>query len=151
MSAVGLVALVLIAYPRRADSSVPQAYNTLQRASVPVQAVGWIQPIDAQAQLMPGGYVLTMRAAGLGDLTIAGNRDAEALPAGGVRWQDSGTAYALQTGADPSLVRSRVTSVKVATDQLTGSTLDTPLLYVLYLPALVAFGAWVAVSLLRRP
>jgi hypothetical protein len=151
MGVVGLVALVLVAYPKRADSSVLQAYGSLQRSPVPVQVVGWIKPTDAHAQLVAGGYVLTVQAAGVGEVTISGNRDLAALPADGMRWQSADTGYALQTSADQSLISSRITSLQIATDQLTGSTLDSPLLYVVYLPALVAFGGRVAVSLLRRP
>jgi hypothetical protein len=146
-----LVALVLIAYPDRARSSVPDGYLTLEGAPIPVQVIGWIQPLQADAQLSQGGYTLHLQANGLGDLTISGSRDASALPPGGMTWQAAGVSYAIQTTAQPDLVRSRVTSLETATAQLTGSTLDTPLLYLFYLPAFAAVAGWLSVSLLRRP
>jgi hypothetical protein len=39
----------------------------------------------------------------------------------------------------------------IAQQQIAGASLDTPLLYVVYLPALILTGAWLTVSLLRRP
>ncbi len=152
VSAVALVALALIAYPDRAQSSVPDAYVTLERAPIPVAVVGWIQPLEADAQLLPDGYTLHVRANGLGDVTLTGNRDPRAVPPAAVlTWQASGATYALQTVAAPEVVRSRVTTLELAEAQLTGSTLDSPLLYLLYLPAFVGMAVWLGISLLRRP
>jgi hypothetical protein len=145
------VAIAVLAYPRPADTSVMRAYAALERSPVPVEVVGWLQPVDAHAEVLDGGYVLTEQTDSFGELTLAGNRDASRLPAGTPTWQDSGTSYSLQGGGDPAQLESRVVPLQVAQQQLGGVSLDVPLLYGLYLPATVVGFGWLAVSLLRRP
>lgn len=149
--AVALVGLIIAAYPRPADSSVLDAYQTLEAAPVPVAAVGWIEPSSAQARLLTTGYVLSVEATGLGSIAISGNRDPNQVPEDALSWQQAGTTYWLETSGDPELVRARVTTLENARQQLIGSTvLDTPALYLFYLPVFLVFCVWASVSLLWR-
>jgi hypothetical protein len=145
--------VALLAYPRPAQTSLSQAYAALERSSVPVQVVGWLQPTDASAQLTDGGYVLVEQTEAFGTLTLRGSRDASRLPGApaAITWQDSGSTYSLQTAGDPSLVRSHVVPLQVAQQQLMGSRVDTPLLYAVYLPASLVAIVWLTVAVLRRP
>ena len=65
----------------------------------------------------------------------------------------SDVVYTVQTTADPGLVQARILSLADARKQLTGGQLDTPILYLWYLPAFVVFGVWASSHLpfdLRR-
>ncbi len=150
---LAVLAVAYLAYPRPRESSVTQAYAALEGSKVPVQVVGWLEPVQAQAQVTDDGYVLTEQTDAFGALTLAGSRDPSRLPSepGAITWRDSGAAYSLQTSGDPVLARARVVPLQVAQQQLTGAPVDTPLLYAVYLPASLLAAGWLSVSVLRRP
>jgi hypothetical protein len=148
LSAVLLVGLVWITWPRPADAAVLQAYAQLAQSPVPVKVVGWIQPSAPSAQILPDGYVYRVHAEQLGDLTISGRRGTPASP-GQLAWQEGDVTYTLEATADQQLVQPRVIPLAAARDQLVGgSGWETPLLYLAYLPAFAAFTVWAARSLL---
>ncbi|HEY1295371.1 MAG TPA: hypothetical protein VGJ60_20005 [Chloroflexota bacterium] len=149
--ALVLAAIVLLAYPRPADADVRQVYAELEHSTVPVQVIGWVQPANAHAQLVDGGYVFTEQTDRLGEVRIAADRDASQLPPGDLKWQAADTSYSVQSSGDVEQLAPRVVLLQVAKQQIAGASLDTPLLYVAYLPALILTGAWLTVSLLRRP
>jgi hypothetical protein len=151
LGALVAVAIAVLAYPRPAGTGVLQAYAALERSPVPVEVVGWLQPVDAHAQVLDDGYVLAEQTDSFGELTLAGNRDASQLQPGTLTWQVSGTSYSLQGGGDPAQLESRVVPLRVAQQQLGGASVDVPVLYGLYLPAAVLAFGWLAASLLRRP
>jgi hypothetical protein len=151
LGVLAALAIAVVAYPRPAETSVSRAYAALEHSPVPVEVVGWLQPAEASARLVADGYVLTERSEAFGELTLTGNRDAALLPPGAMTWQESGAAYSLQTTADAALLRSRIVSLDIARQQLNGSGIDIPLLYVVYLPASVLAIGWLTWSLLRRP
>jgi hypothetical protein len=151
VSLVGLIVIVFLTYPRAADSDVRQAYAELERSTVPVQVIGWVQPANAHAQLVDGGYVFTEQTDRLGQVRIAANRDASQLPPGDLKLQAADTRYSVQSSGDVEQLAPRVVPLPIAQQQIAGASLDTPLLYVVYLPALILTGAWLTVSLLRRP
>jgi hypothetical protein len=150
LAVLGVAACVWVAYPRPPDANVRDAYAALEGSPVPVEVIGSIEAVDARVQLVAGGYVLHENAAGLGEVTIAGNTDPSQLPPDAVTWQGAGASYAVQAAASEGQVRARVVSLEVARQQLSGSPVDTPLLYLFYLPALALFSAWMVFRLLWR-
>jgi hypothetical protein len=144
-----LIALVWLAWPRPVDTEVLAAYAQLERSPVTVKALGWISPSQARAQVLPDGYVLSLQAALLGDVTISGQRRAAPESQSGLTWQEGDVTYVLQTTADRQVVQPRIVSLEEARNQLRANALDTPVLYLGYLPAFVAFGLWATRSLLR--
>jgi hypothetical protein len=149
LSAVLLVGLVSITWPRPADAAVLQTYAQLEQSSVPVKVIGWIQPTAASAQILPDGYVYRVHAEQLGDLTISGRRGTTPASPGQLAWQEGDVTYTLEATADQQLVQPRVIPLAAARDQLVGgSRWETPMLYLAYLPAFAAFTVWAARSLL---
>src|SRR5215472_9358965 len=144
-----VVGVVWLAWPRPSPSAVLQTYAALERAPIPVEALGWINPVSASAQISRTGYVLVVRTPELGDVTIAGNQDPNLLPLDWPTWRSSGGSYALRTAADWSLVQSQVVPLSEAEGQLTGNWVDTPVLYLWYVPLFAAFSVWSVWSLLR--
>jgi hypothetical protein len=119
---------------------------------VPVRAIGWIQPEQANALLLPDGYVLSVSDSHLGRLTIEGCRSCSApAPSEGLTWHEGDVTYTLRTASDPGLVTTRIVPLGVARKQLTGSTWDVPVLYAWYLPAFAAFSIWSVWSTLFQP
>jgi hypothetical protein len=145
-----LAALVWAVWPRPAPSLPLQAYAQLAHAPIPVETVGWIDPDSASAQTSQSGYVLILHVPELGELTIAGYPQPSALPSNWLTWRESGVTYALQTEADPRLVRSRLVSLAQAERQLSGNAIDTPLLYLWYVPVFLAFSVSGSLSVLLR-
>ncbi|MCA1646200.1 MAG: hypothetical protein LC797_12320, partial [Chloroflexi bacterium] len=126
-------------------------YAQLEHAPVPVEVVGWVVTSEPRVELLPNGYMLSVRADELGQVTIAGQRAAAPALPGAATWREGDVTYALQTTADLQLVRPLIVSVTQAEQQIAGSPWDTPVLYLFYLPALLGFGAWATWSLLLRP
>jgi hypothetical protein len=151
LSAIPLAALVWLAWPRPADPDLRAAYAQLEHAPVPVEVVGFVGASEPRVQLSANGYVLSVRATSLGDVTISGQRGGQADVEDAVTWQAGDVTYVLRTSADPKLVQPRVVPLDEARLQLRGSLWDTPLLFLFYLPALVAFATWATWSLLLRP
>jgi hypothetical protein len=150
-SVVALAGVVWLVWPRATDAALRHAYAQLQHAPVPVEVVGWIETAEPRVELVPNGYVLTVRATQLGEVTIAGQRGTVPAVTGATTWQEGDVTYTLQTTADPQLVRTLLVSGTQAQQQIAGSAWDTPVLYLVYLPALLGFGAWATWQLLLRP
>ena len=146
-AAVGILALVVLAWPRASDVEVRAAYVQLQASPVPVLAIGWISPVAARADVSNDGYTLIIRDSAVGDLTIRGNRGREtAAGAGSLVWHVGDVEYTTDATLGP-----RVVPLAEAKRQLTGSEWDTPVLYGFYLPLLIGFLGWAVVSLFTRP
>ena len=138
--------------PTDADAELRAAYSRLEGAPVPVEVVGALRASAPRVELSATGYVLTVSTPDVGDVTIAGQRDTRADDLEGApTWQTGDVVYALRTAADPALIRPRVVGLAEARRQLGGAGWDTPVLYLLYLPALLAFGGWTTWTLLARP
>jgi hypothetical protein len=127
---------------------VLQAYAQLERSPVPVKVLGWILPTQARAQLLPNGYVLSLRAGWPGQVTIKGQRGAAPDSQNGLTWQEADVTYVIETTADRNLVQPRIVSLGDGRNQLVGRAWDSPVLYLVYLPAFAVFGLWATRSLL---
>jgi hypothetical protein len=150
-SVVVLGGLVWMARPRPADTAVLGAYAQLDQSPVPVMVMGWVQPSAARVQVLPDGYVFTVHADQLGEVTVSGRRGAAPAGDGQLLWQVGDVRYSVATTADPALVQPRLVSLVDARRQLEGGGLDTPLLYLGYLPAFALFTVWAAGAMLLRP
>jgi hypothetical protein len=151
-SLAALIGLVWSTWPRSADTAVLQSYAELEQSAVPVMVVGWVLPTAPRVQWLDDGYVYTVHAGQLGDVTIGGRRGMAPPAPGLLVWQTDDATYALQTTADSKLVQAHVTSLDAARQQLTGgSRWDTPVLYLIYVPAFAVFTVWAARSLLFAP
>lgn len=143
---------VIASWPRPAGSPPLEQYRLLEQAPIPVLVIGWLQPRSARAELVPGGYVVTIDGGSLGTVTVAGNQDADALPGGmSQTWQDGGATYGLASSAIVSEAAARVVPLTLAEQQLTGNRVDTPILYVWYLPLFGLFFVWVVGTSLFQP
>jgi hypothetical protein len=151
-SVAALIGLIWLTWPRLADTALLQSYVELEQSAVPVGVIGWVLPSAPRVQVLADGYVYTVHDGQLGDVTVSGRRGTAPPAPGPIVWQRDDVTYALQTTADPQLVRARVISLDAARQQLTGgSRWDTPVLYLIYLPAFAAFTVWAARSLLLAP
>ncbi|HLZ30400.1 MAG TPA: hypothetical protein VKV73_24025 [Chloroflexota bacterium] len=151
LGVISLAALVWLAWPLTADADLRAAYAQLEHAPVPVEVVGFVGASDPRVQLFANGYALSIRAATLGDITISGQQGGSTAADNSLTWQTGEMTYALRTSADPQLVQARVVALDEARLQLGGSRWDTPVLYLFYLPALVAFAMWATWALLLKP
>ena len=151
LGAVAITVIVWRAWPRPVDAELRAAYAELERAPVPALVVGAVVASEPRLQLSSSGYALSVRAADLGEVTITGQRAVRTENPTALSWREGDVTYKLETAADPGLVRARVVPVAEARRQLVGGGWDTPLLYLLYLPALIGFACWATWSLLLRP
>lgn len=146
-----VIGLLWLVWPRPADAALLQAYAQLEQSPVPVRVVGWIQAAVVRVEVLPDGYVLSVRAEQMGDLTVSGRRGSLPATNGALEWHEGDVTYAVDTTADVKVVQPRLTSLDVARQQLTSGSWVTPVLYAVYLPAFVAFTVWAARSLLLQP
>jgi hypothetical protein len=151
IGAVILITLIAAAWPRPTDVGVRQAYDVLRGAPVPVKVLGWVVAQDAQAQVLADGYQLTIRDPILGEVTLSGGRGQTPEPGALLSWRESDVEYAVTASVDSRLIQPRIVSLEEGARQLGVGNTDTPLLYLFYLPLLVALSAWGVWVVLSEP
>jgi hypothetical protein len=157
--AAGIAVLVQRGWPNTANAGMRQTLDRLRGSPVPVLVVIPHQPRETNSSLEPDGYTYTIVR---GDpLIVRGRRSGlpDAAPAlsgpGQLTWTQDGATYTITAQSDlhdgpPSALMERLTPLDVALRQNWGFAGDSPLLYLLYVPLLAAFGGWACWSLMLR-
>jgi hypothetical protein len=155
----GISVIGALAWPQPADTGIRQAYQQLTTAAIPALVVGWISPDAGSVELRPDGYTLRVHDQQFGDLSVEGQRDSVSPAAtspqdAAASRRDVGESrqdatYRVDAAYDQFALRSRLIPLNEGMAQLSGHTLDTPLLYLVYLPLLIGVPLLAAASLLR--
>ncbi|HYY88977.1 MAG TPA: hypothetical protein VFA49_09285 [Chloroflexota bacterium] len=149
--------LVRRGWPLTANASMYETLDRLRASRVPVFVVIPQQPRETHSTVEPDGFSYTIVR---GDpLIVRGRRTAVPdTPAtlsspGRLTWSNGGVTYTITAESDlkdgpPAALMERVIPLELALRQGWGFGGDSPLLYLLYVPVLVAFAGWVVWSAL---
>ena len=149
--------LVRRGWPLTANASMYETLDRLRASPVPVFVVIPQQPRETHSTVEPDGFSYTIVR---GDpLIVRGRRTAEpdAPPTlsspGRLTWSNGGVTYTITAESDlkdgpPAALMERLIPLELALRQGWGFGGDSPLLYLLYVPVLVAFAGWVVWSAL---
>ncbi len=145
--------LVWRAWPGPSNPGLRASFEALRASPVPVLVYVPSQPRETRAEVTSDGYVYTVFAEA--DMVMRGRRaqpgarfDGYHRQPGQIAWTANGTEYAVQArgvdAMDDEAVRDSFLPLDAAFVHQWGFQVDTPLLFLFYVPAFAGFTAWAA-------
>ncbi len=153
VSTGALALLVRWVWPSPWNPGLRASFETLRASPVPVLVYVPRQPRDTHAEVTADGYRYTVAAES--NLVVSGRRaqpgarfDGYYRRPGQITWTDGGVEYSVEVGSAEAwtdeIVHDSLLSLDAARLDQWGFSVDTPVLFLFYVPAFAAFTAWAA-------